>query len=111
MTPEKEAELVEKMAAEICYAGFVAPIDYGGPTRYWKGVVEAKKEAYRREARAALAIAAPILRDEALDEAKIAVEREYLTDPDDYDDGDIAYDKGVRYCAAAIDSLKTQGYA
>ena len=32
MTPEQEAELVEEMAAEICYADFTARgLDYGGP--------------------------------------------------------------------------------
>jgi hypothetical protein len=66
MTPEKEDALVDKMAAEICYAGFSGIYDYGGTGRYWEGVSPEKKAAYRKEARAALSIAAPILRNEAI---------------------------------------------
>jgi hypothetical protein len=70
MTLEQEADLIDEMAAEICYADFTARgLDYGGPKKYWKGVVEAKKESYRREARAALRIAWPIIRDGALEDA------------------------------------------
>jgi len=68
MTPEKEAELIEEIAAEIAYAAFVPPIDYGGPKVYWRTIVPKRKEVYRREARAAFAIAKPVLRDEALEE-------------------------------------------
>jgi hypothetical protein len=64
------------MAAEICYAGFSGIYDYGGPGRYWKGVSPEKKAAYRKEARAALSIAAPILRNEALEEAATILEEE-----------------------------------
>jgi hypothetical protein len=109
MTPEQEAELIEKMATEICYAWFAGKnIDYGGPKKYWKGVVEAKKEVYRREARAALSIAAPILRDEALEEAAAKAESTWL---ETTFVGKAAIHAGENMCrivAAAIRSLKTK---
>jgi hypothetical protein len=104
MTPEQEAELIEEIAAEICYAAFVPPIDYGGSKRYWKGVVEAKKEAYRREARAALRIAKPIIRADALEEALSEAEDEAQRTGEG--DGEFYI---ARKIVDRIDALKSKG--
>jgi hypothetical protein len=110
MTPEQEAELIEKMATEICYAGFVVPYNYGGPGRYWEGVVEAKKEAYRRDARAALSIVKPIIRADALEEAKDLVDALHALE---WDSKDPAYVDGfmqaVVEISEGINDLKSEG--
>ncbi len=46
---------IDKIAAEICYAGLPEGVNYGGAAYYWRGVVESRKEIYRIVARAAVA--------------------------------------------------------
>lgn len=59
MTPEQEAELVDKMAKEACES-------MGTP---WDALAPEAREERTHEMRAALSIAKPIIRDEALEEA------------------------------------------
>lgn len=73
MTAAEREALIENTAMAICYAGIVPPIDYGGPEVYWRTVVPKRKELYRREARAALDVAEPAIRKDAIEKAKKCV--------------------------------------
>jgi hypothetical protein len=104
MTPEKERELVEKMAQEInpeCFEPEVVKT-YGD---LW---ALRQQEKMRSIAKTALSIAAPILRNEALEEAAAKAESTWL---ETTFVGKAAIHAGENMCrivAAAIRSLKTK---
>jgi hypothetical protein len=63
-------ELVEKMARASAACAIYCPLDKPDGAAYWRR----NAERHRKEARAALSIAKPILRNEALEEAALAAD-------------------------------------
>lgn len=98
MTSEKERELIELIAAELC-----------------SSELSQSKKDYHKMARAALSIAAPILRNEALEEAAKDADCFTSANIDPYQSGDGSFDRGYdagvmdagKLIASAIRSLKS----
>lgn len=111
MTPDKEDKLIEKMARAMCAEMQPSkdPDELGPAPRGTLWLLPFWYRGYGRQARAALRISKPIIRDWALEEAKVACAGEFLTDPETHGDGDTAYDMAIMDCIAAADALKSKG--
>lgn len=95
-------ELVEKMASAYFFEDGVSTLD--------DAIVEEKtKQSIRKRMLRVLAIASPVIRNEALEEAISACDNEHLISPNG--EGDEAYDRAVADCIDAISFLKSNGAA
>jgi hypothetical protein len=91
MTPEKERELIYRMIT--AFAGQRSTCGADGPVQ---------------SMRAALAVAAPILRDDALGEAEAVCKAIMLRQPAPEDPADQAHNYALEHACTRIRSLKTK---
>ena len=112
MTPEQEDELIEKMAVNLR--------DNSPPwfprKEKWEKLEERAREEWRKQARAALSISKPIIRNEALRIASDICRGRALKWAKDefHEDAKTAQRARTSYaeadrCAADIDALKSKG--